>query len=180
MYLQLFFVQMAAILSRPQCDNILANNLPLLSSQKYMMTSSNWNIFRVTGHLCGEFTGPGEFPAQRPVTRSFDVFFDLRLNKRFSKQPWAWWFKTPSWSLWRHRYDKGSTYHWYRWRFPDRHINMFWSRHSHRLWGQYRGYRCVCLRDKWGGQIKNFEPKIQNHYGYLILIYSPGYHKSLK
>ena len=26
---------------------------------------------------------PGEFPAQRPVTRSFDVFFDLRLNKRF-------------------------------------------------------------------------------------------------
>ena len=36
-----------------------------------MMTSSNGNIFRVTGHLCGEFTGPGEFPAQRPVTRSF-------------------------------------------------------------------------------------------------------------
>ena len=44
-----------------------------------MMTSSNGNIFRVTGLLCGEFTGPGEFLAQRPVTRSFDVFFDLRL-----------------------------------------------------------------------------------------------------
>ena len=29
---------------------------------------------------------PGEFPAQRSVTRSFDVFFDLRLNKRLSKQ----------------------------------------------------------------------------------------------
>ena len=29
-----------------------------------MMTSSNENIFRVTGPLCGEFTGPGEFPAQ--------------------------------------------------------------------------------------------------------------------
>ena len=28
----------------------------------------------------------GEFPAQRPVTRSFDAFFDLRLNKRLSKQ----------------------------------------------------------------------------------------------
>ena len=40
----------------------------------YMMTSSNGNIFRVTGLLCGEFTDPGEFPAQRPVTRSFDVF----------------------------------------------------------------------------------------------------------
>ena len=66
-----------------------------------MMTSSNGNIFRVTGPLCGEFTGPGEFPTQRPVTRSFDVFFDLRLNKRLSKQPWGWWFGTPSWSLWR-------------------------------------------------------------------------------
>ena len=47
-----------------------------------MMTSSNGNIFRVTGPLCGEFTGPGEFPTQGPVTPSFDVFFDLRLNKR--------------------------------------------------------------------------------------------------
>ena len=42
-------------------------------------------------------------PTQRPVTRSFDVFFDLRLNKRLSKQPWGWWFETPAWSLWRHR-----------------------------------------------------------------------------
>ena len=66
-----------------------------------MMTSSNGNIFRVTGLLCGEFTGPGEFPTQRSVTRSFDVFFDLRLNKRLSKQPWGWWFESPSWSLWR-------------------------------------------------------------------------------
>ena len=44
----------------------------------------------------------GEFPTQRPVTRGFDVFFDLRLNKRLSKQPWGWWTETPSWSLWRH------------------------------------------------------------------------------
>ena len=55
-----------------------------------MMTSSNGNIFRVTGLLCGEFTGPGEFPTQRPVTRSFDVFFDVRLNKRLRKQPRGW------------------------------------------------------------------------------------------
>ena len=64
------------------------------SLENHMMTSSNGNIFRVTGPLCGEFTDPGEFPTQRPVTRSFDVFFDLRLNKR--------WFETSSWSLWRH------------------------------------------------------------------------------
>ena len=48
------------------------------------MMSSNGNIFRVTGHLCGELTGPSEFPIQRPVTQSFDVFFDLCLNKRLS------------------------------------------------------------------------------------------------
>ena len=66
------------------------------------MTSSNRNIFRVTGPLCDEFTGPGEFPAQRPVARSFAIFFDLRLNEQLSKQWWGWWFETPSWPLWRH------------------------------------------------------------------------------
>ena len=66
-----------------------------------IMTSSNGNIFRVAGHLCGNSPVPGEFPA-RPVTRSFDVFFDLRLNKRLSKQSWGWWFETLSRSLWRH------------------------------------------------------------------------------
>ena len=51
--------------------------------------------------LCaGNSPVTGEFPAHRPVTRIFYVFFDLRLNKRLSKQPWGWWFET--WSLWRH------------------------------------------------------------------------------
>ena len=45
---------------------------------------------------------PGEFPTQRPVTRRFDVYFDLRPNKRLIKQLWDWWFETQSWSLWRH------------------------------------------------------------------------------
>ena len=66
-----------------------------------MMTSSYGNIFRVTGRLCGEFTVPGEFPTQRPVTRSFDVLFDLCSNKRLSKLSWGWWFETPSCPLWR-------------------------------------------------------------------------------
>ena len=68
-----------------------------------MMTSSNGKIFRVTGPLCGEFTGPGEFPTQRPVTRSFDVFFDVRLIKRLSKHSRGWWFETLSHPLWRPR-----------------------------------------------------------------------------
>ena len=50
----------------------------------------------------GNSAVPGEFPVQRPVTRSFDVFFDLRLNKRLSKQSWGWWFETLPRPLWRH------------------------------------------------------------------------------
>ena len=42
----------------------------------------------------------GEFPSQRPGMLIFDVFFDLRLDKRLSKQSKRWWFKTPSCSLW--------------------------------------------------------------------------------
>ena len=53
--------------------------------------------------LCaGNSPVPGEFPSQRPVTRSFDVFFDLRLNQRLSKQWWGWWFETLQCPLWRH------------------------------------------------------------------------------
>ena len=60
-------------------------------------------IFSALLALCaGNSPVTGEFPTQRPVTRSFDVFFDLWVNKRLSKQWWGWWFETPSYSLWRH------------------------------------------------------------------------------
>ena len=39
------------------------------------------------------------------VTQSFEVFFDLRLNKQLSKQSWGWSFETLSRPLWRHRND---------------------------------------------------------------------------
>ena len=42
-----------------------------------MMTSSNWNISALLAICVGNSPVPGEFPAQRPVTRSFDIFFDL-------------------------------------------------------------------------------------------------------
>ena len=48
----------------------------------------------------------GEFLGRRPVTRSCDVFFDLRLNRRLSKHSWGWWFETPWRPLWRHCNDK--------------------------------------------------------------------------
>ena len=51
-----------------------------------VMTSSN-EIFSALLALCvGNSPVTGEFPTQRPVTQSFDVFSDLRLNKRLSKQ----------------------------------------------------------------------------------------------
>ena len=55
--------------------------------------------FRVTGHLY----------AQRPATRSFDVFFDLGRNRLLSKQSWGWWFENPSHPLWRHHWKKSLT-----------------------------------------------------------------------
>ena len=74
---------------RRECDLCAVSETTLTiwenTAHEYMMTSSNGNIFRVTGPLCGEFTGPGEFTTQRPVTRSCNVFFDLRLNKRLKK-----------------------------------------------------------------------------------------------
>ena len=58
-------------------------------------------IFSVLLALCeGNPSVTVGFPSQRPVTRSFDVFFDLPLNKQFNKQLRRWWFEMPSCSLW--------------------------------------------------------------------------------
>ena len=65
-----------------------------------LMTSSNGYIFRATGPLCGDSPVTGEFPSQRPVTRSFGVLYEL--IKRLIKQSRRRWFETLSLSLWRH------------------------------------------------------------------------------
>ena len=81
-------------------DSVYMLSATLLLSQLFswmiesvMMMSSNGTIFRVTGALCGEFTSHLWIPSQRPVTQSFDVFFDLCLNKPLSKQSWGWWLR---------------------------------------------------------------------------------------
>ena len=66
------------------------------------MTSSMETFSALLAICAGNSPVSGEFPAQRPVTRSLDVFLDLRLNKRLGKQPWCWWFETPSRQLWRY------------------------------------------------------------------------------
>ena len=78
-----------------------SNNTQLSTNcvQISMMTSSNGNIFRVTSSLWGESTGHRWIPKQRPVTRSFHIFFDLCLYIWLSKQSRRRWFQTPSRSL---------------------------------------------------------------------------------
>ena len=76
------------------------------------MTSSNGNISALLAICVGNSTVPGKFPAQRPVTRSFDIFFHLRLNKQLNKQSRDWWFQAPSHQLWRHSNVYYSSCNW--------------------------------------------------------------------
>ena len=78
-------------------------------AQPVLTPSKTWwrhqvEAFSALLSICaGNSPVPGKFPTQRPVTRSFDVYFDLCPDKRLSKQSWGWWFETLSHSLWRHR-----------------------------------------------------------------------------
>ena len=58
-----------------------------------------WTYSALLALRVGNSPITGEFPSQRPVTRSFYVFFDLRLNKRLHKQSRP---ETPWCSLLRH------------------------------------------------------------------------------
>ena len=85
---------------RPPCD--LYPNHIFKSWWSYQMET-----FSALLAICaGNAPVPSEFPAQRPVKRNFDVFFDLRSNKLLNKQSWGWWFETPWHLLWRHRIEK--------------------------------------------------------------------------
>ena len=87
----------------PQTAGIpLQRYISLKTSHTPIMTSSKGNISALLALCEGNSSVTGEFPSQRPVTRSFDVFIDRRLNKRLSKQSRRRWIQTPSRSLWRH------------------------------------------------------------------------------
>ena len=67
-----------------------------------MMTSSNGNLFRVTGLLCGGFHGSPVNSPHKGQWRGALTFLYRLLNKRLGKQSRRRWFETPSRSLWRH------------------------------------------------------------------------------
>ena len=80
--------------------NPLSNHVTVYI-QSYNLISPWWRhqmeTFSALRTICaGNSPVPGDFPTQRPVTRSFDVYFDLRPSKRFSKQSWGWCFMTSS------------------------------------------------------------------------------------
>ena len=80
----------------PPCPQF--HNMNLMSWWRHQMET-----FSALLTLCGVTVG---FPSQRPVTRSFGVFFDVRLNTRLSKRSGGWWLETPLGSLWRHCYGE--------------------------------------------------------------------------
>ena len=68
-----------------------------------MMTSSNGNIFCVTGrHLCREFTGHRWTPRTQASDSELWCFLWFAPEWRLSKQSIGWWFETPSCPSWRH------------------------------------------------------------------------------
>ena len=95
------------LLIRPQTSTVaplkFGNGWIILSHTPLsMMKSSNGKVFRVIGSLWEESTGHLWFLSRRPVTWSFEVYFDLRLNKRLSEQSRRWWLEKTLRSLWRH------------------------------------------------------------------------------
>ena len=101
--------QFVAVIKLSSCWGSLSKTsqwrLPLIAGLSCHDDVIKWKHFPPYWALCeGNPPVIGEFPSQRPVTRSFDVFFHLRLNQRLCKQSRRRWFDTPSHSLWRHCY----------------------------------------------------------------------------
>ena len=78
----------------------LPPNPTVINHLEYNYDVIKWKHYPLYWPFVRESTGG--FPSHRPVTRSFEVFFHLRLKKRLSKQSRRPWFETTSRSLWRH------------------------------------------------------------------------------
>ena len=132
--------------------------------------------------LCaGNSPVTGEFPAQRPVMRSFDAFFDLRLNKRLCKQWLGWWFR-------RHRAHYDVTIMWFtntlffnQWKYIGRHTmqtSLYCSKYVTNCWNPPTWYMFAFCRVTWQfrfdtkySQLGSITPKISlltifNYYRY--------------
>ena len=87
--------------------HLYIESAPCTQFPQFILTDFCWTTRHKITHTCSSVNGVWMdfrdiFRVGRTVTRSFDVLFDLRLNKRLSKQSWRRWFETPSRSLWHH------------------------------------------------------------------------------
>ena len=112
-----------------------------------MMTSSNGNIFRVTGHLCGEFTGPRWIPRTKVSDPEFWCFLwsaseytveytIVRLvnwdaTVPIMTSPWWMLFETCTWTVLTVSIKGNNCYSGDIWRFSDillkLPITAFWK-----------------------------------------------------
>ena len=101
---------------RNSCKRFVWDYLQIVGCDDLVDLSTRWvrhpwwshqmETFSALLAICaGNSPVTGEFPTRRPVTRSFEVFFDLRLNERLIKKSWGWWFATPLRPLCRHSND---------------------------------------------------------------------------
>ena len=101
-------------------------NIDTCMHGEIMMMSSNGNISALLAFCAGNSPVNGDFPKQRPVTRSFDVFFDLCLYQQLNKQLKRRWLETISRSLWRHcnvsKYSTRVTCHYHESRWQSHKI----------------------------------------------------------
>ena len=98
--------------SQKQTSSIIPrNNVISIIQIKYIIPVENFGTWwrypmetfsALLAFCVGNSLVTAEFPVQRPVTRSIDVFFEMRLHKWLSKQSRGWWFETQSRALWRH------------------------------------------------------------------------------
>ena len=113
----------------------IRSSLSSLEATQIIIDVTERKHFCLTGPLWGKPPVTDGFPSQRPVTRSFDVFFDLCLNKRLSNQSRHRRFETASRSLWRHCNVK------YTWK-----LCCDWSFFS---WNHWVGDKWVDIRNVW-------------------------------
>ena len=105
-------------------------------------------FFALLAFCTGNSSVTGECPSQRPVTRSFDVFFDMRLNKRLSKQSRCRWFNIPSRSLWRHSIAISPPPHIFNYRDCCRKpwIPLRWRHNDHAGVSNHQPHGCLLNR----------------------------------
>ena len=102
-YLSMWALKLNHVSERGPWTDSLINLLRILRWPLDPWRRHQMETFSALLALCaGNSPVTGEYPTQRPVTRCFDVFFDLRLNQQLSKHRRRWWFETPSCSLWCH------------------------------------------------------------------------------